>query len=83
MSECVSDAYIVARKHGFTDRLELINDNGGSLKNLYGHHRNGELSIAISCSRDDGTAAYAVTGYDNDETWNMIDQIGDTYREEL
>ena len=80
MSECVSDAYTVARKHGFTDSLELITDNGGSLKNLYGNHWNGELSIAISCSREDGTASYAVTGYDNDETWKMTDEIGDTYR---
>ena len=71
MSQCVNDAYTIARKHPFTDDQQLTNESAGKLKTLHGSHKAGEHSIAILCSRDDGLAAFSVSRYHNDETHNM------------
>ena len=81
MSECVDDAYTIARRHQFTEEQELTNDNEGKLKALYATHKTGELSIVIMCSRDDGTATYSVSGYDNDQTYNMYSSINNSFKQ--
>jgi len=80
-SECVDDAYTIARKHGFSDDRELLTGSTGKVKSLYATHRSGELSIVIQCDRDSGTAVFAVSGYDNDEAYDMMRDIGDSYQE--
>ena len=81
MSECVADAYTIARKHQFTLDQEIVSDSNGKLKNLYATHTTGEFSIVISCSREDGTAAFSVSGYDNDEVHDMFTIINDSFRQ--
>ena len=81
MSECVNDAYTIARKHQFTDDQDLQNGNDGKLQTLYATHKTGELSIAIRCSRDDGTAAFSVCGYDNDHTYKMASEINTSFKQ--
>ena len=81
MSECVGDAYKIAKKHQFTDNQQLTNTNGGKLKVLFANHKTGELSIVIKCSRGDGTASFAVGGYDNDQTFKMYSDINDSFKQ--
>ena len=81
MTECVDDAYKIAKKHQFTDDQELINDADGELKTLYATHKTGKFSIVIKCSRGDRTASYAVGGYDNGQTYKMYSDINDSYKE--
>lgn len=79
MKECVDDAYKIAKKHQFTAKQELINDNDGDLKTLYANHKTGKFKIVIKCSRGDGTASYAVGGYDNGQTYKIYSDINDSF----
>ena len=81
MTECVDDAYKIAKKHQFTDDQQLTNSNNGKLKVLFANHQTGELSIVIKCSRGDGTASFAVGGYDNDQTFKMYSDINNSFKQ--
>ena len=80
MSECVDDAYKIARKHQFTKDLDLAKASE-TVQTLYASHRSGEFSIAIQCSRDDGTAAYSVSGYDHSHTYDMYLNVNQSFKD--
>ena len=79
MPECVDDAYKIARKNQFTKDLDLAKASV-TVQTLYASHVSGEFSIAIQCSRDDGTAAYSVSGYDHQDTYDMYLNVNQSFK---
>ena len=72
---CLSQAEKIARKHGFTESIEVAGSE--KMRDFHADHKDNPLSITVNFSTKLGGAAIAVAGMNNDDTFAMMQKVYD------
>jgi hypothetical protein len=79
LEKCLQDAEKAATKAGFTESQETVLDDGKKAGDFHADQKGSTLHMTFRCDPPNGVWSIAVSGIDNEETFNGFNKVMEAF----